>query len=81
MRVPTRESGEEKHPLSHESMDRHTFIWGRLDPTIATISKWADDDPTAMLRLLNDSQLQRQLLDALKSLDMNDEANERKGSA
>lgn len=77
MRVPTRESGEEKHPLSRQSVDRHTFIWGRLDPTIAQISKWADDDPKAMLRLLRDAQLQKQLLDALNALEIADEKSER----
>ena len=42
---------------------------------------WADEDSQAMLRLLLDSQLQKQLLSALNSLDINDEANQCVGSA
>jgi len=37
----------------------------RLDPTISTLAKWADENPDAMRRLLSDPALQRQLLAAL----------------
>jgi hypothetical protein len=60
--------GEDKRDLSHDVAERRMYIWGRLDPTIATISRWADDDPEAMQKLLSDPLLQRQVLDALTSL-------------
>ena len=34
---------------------------GRLDPTLATVIRWADEDPAAMCRLLKDDGLRAQL--------------------
>lgn len=32
-----------------------------LDPVVATLSRWADEDPEAMRRLLSDAALRAQL--------------------
>ena len=38
--------------------------WG-LDPVVSTLSRWADEAPEVMRRLITDPVLQRQLLGAL----------------
>ena len=44
---------------------RHTRILGRLDPVLATVIRWADEDPVAMARLLEDVELRALLAAAL----------------
>ncbi len=46
-------------------MDRRDRIGGRLDPVVSTLSRWADENPEVMRRLLTDPVLRQQLLDAL----------------
>jgi hypothetical protein len=36
-------------------------ILGRLDPILATVIRWVDEDPAAMRRLLKDDGLRAQL--------------------
>lgn len=39
-----------------------------LDPVVATLSRWADEDPEAMRRLLADAELRAQLDRALRDV-------------
>ena len=61
-------SREANRAPSSSVVSRRDALWGRLDPAIATVSRWADDDPAAMRRLLSDPELQAQLRRALDDL-------------
>lgn len=43
------------------SVSRRDRIGWRLDPVVATLSRWADESPEAMRRLLRDAELRAQL--------------------
>ena len=60
--------GEVRSALSHQGAGRRERIWGRLDPVVATVACWADEDPPAMRRLLSDVELRAHLLTALDDL-------------
>ncbi len=49
-------------------MDRRDRIGGRLDPVVSTLSRWADENPEVMGRLLTDPVLQQQFLAALDEI-------------
>ena len=53
----------------HEGTSRRARIqWRLVDPVIATLARWADEDPVAMRRLLEDAQLRGQLLAAIQDV-------------
>ncbi len=49
-------------------MTRREQIWGRLDPAITTLARWADENPDAMRRLLSEPQLRQRLGRVLEEL-------------
>ncbi len=61
-------AGEATGRFGSIPVSRHQQIWGALDPTIATVARWADENPAVMRRLLTDPALQRQLLGALDNV-------------
>ena len=48
----------------HVRTRRDKIGWG-LDPVVSTLSRWADESPETMRRLLTDPELQRLLLRAI----------------
>ena len=52
----------------HQGAPRRDLIWGRLDPVVARLAQWADEDPVAMRRLIRDPKLRTQLLAALDAV-------------
>lgn len=65
--VETCDSGprETDRAQSSAGVDRRARILGRLDPALATVIRWADEDPVAMARLFEDAELRTRLLNAL----------------
>ncbi len=59
---------EGRRALSHQGTGRRERIWGRLDPVVATVARWSDEDPAAMRRLLSDPELRAHLATALNDL-------------
>ena len=60
--APPGEAGRTKVPVGAGS---DAAGWGRLDPVVATLARWADEDPAAMRRLLRDAELRGQFAAAL----------------
>lgn len=69
--------GGAKRDSSSPDVDRRMSILGRLDPDIEAISRWADENPKAMWRLLNDPVLRNQLFDAMRSFGCAPEVEQR----
>jgi hypothetical protein len=65
----TSESGETRRTLALDEAYRCLTKLGRLDSDLATIVRWATENPKAMQRLLKGPTLQRQLLLAMASFD------------
>jgi hypothetical protein len=61
----TESRGEAKRKKAQEGATIRTHVWGRLDPVVSRIASWSDEDPRAMLRLLDDAELRSQLRSAL----------------
>lgn len=57
-------SGDE-HPGASR---RARIQWRLVDPVIATLARWADEDPVAIRRLLEDTPLRWQLLEAVRDV-------------
>ncbi|MDF1664748.1 MAG: site-specific integrase [Planctomycetota bacterium] len=56
---------EGRRDLGEQTGDQPIGIWGRDDPQVVAISKWASEDPGAMKRLLDDPVLQKFVREAL----------------
>ena len=54
--------------MSSVGVGRRDAIVGALDPVVGTISRWTDEDPAAMRRLLEDAALRSCLGAALDRL-------------
>ena len=69
--VETRDLGlrETDRAQSSTGVDRRARILGRLDPVLATVIRWADEDPVAMARLIEDVGLRVQLGRTLEGLE------------
>lgn len=73
MVAPTREPVKTSDPATRETdrvqasvgACRRARILGRLDPVLATVIRWADEDTAAMRRLLEDADLRARLNEAL----------------
>jgi hypothetical protein len=61
-------------------VERRDKIWGSMNPIVARISQWADEDPHAMLSLLTDADLRQQLHEAMKSLGCIDDSQDKNQS-
>lgn len=57
-------SGEEREG----AFRRARIQWRLVDPVIATLARWADEDPAAMRRLVEDDQLRGQLKAAIRDV-------------
>jgi hypothetical protein len=64
-----------------QSVDRCAGIWGRDDPEVETVSRWASENPTAMKRLLDDPILRSKIGEALVAFDLLDVPAKEKGEA
>lgn len=62
------EAREADGDLERAGATRRDRILGRLDPVVSTVSRWADEDPEAMRRLLTDVELRAQLGRAIEDV-------------
>lgn len=54
--------------MARQGVGRRVALLGRLNPVIAKVCEWADRDPAAMRRVLEDAALRGHLLEALDDL-------------
>ena len=59
---------EADRALAPPGAARRDRIYGRLDPVVSMLARWADESPEAMRRLLTEGELRAQLLAALDAV-------------